>query len=78
MFSLKTKSFGKINFIMGVYVQTNTTQELYKLPLWHNSLLSSYPLFFPELNNNGINLVGDLLTDTGNIITKKELLNKTK
>ena len=49
----------------------------YKLPIWYNPLVSTYPLFFPELYKKGINRVGDLLTDEGGIITKDELLNKT-
>ena len=59
-------------------IQPRNYTELYRLQLWHNPLLSSSPLFFPELYGNGINLIGDLLTDTGEIITKEELLNKTK
>ena len=59
-------------------IQPKNYIELYTLPIWHNPLLSNFPLFFPELNNNGINLIGDLLTDTGDIITNEELLIKTK
>ena len=58
-------------------IQPQNYTELYKLPIWYNPELSKYPLFFPELYNNGINLIGDLLTDNGEIITKEELLSKT-
>ena len=59
-------------------IQPKNYTDLYTLPIWYNPLLSDYPLFLPELYNNGINLIGDLLTDTGHIITQNELLNKTK
>ena len=51
--------------------------ELYRLPIWNNPLISTYPLFLPELYRKGINLVGDLLNDNGEIITKEDLLLKT-
>ena len=59
-------------------IQPKNYTELYTLPIWHNPLLSKYPLFLPDLYNKGINLIGDLLTNTGDIITTEELLNKTK
>ena len=59
-------------------VKPNNYFELYTLPLWYNPLISKYPLFFPKLYKQGINLVGDLLTNDGEIITKQELLNKTR
>ena len=52
--------------------------ELYTLRLWYNPLISQYPLFLPQLYKQGINIVGDLLHNDGEIITKQELLNKTR
>lgn len=52
--------------------------ELYTSPIWYNPLISEYPLFSPNLYKNGINIVGDLLTNDGNIITRKNLLIKTR
>ena len=57
--------------------QPTKYSELYTMPIWHNPYISTYPMFFPELYNNGINLIGDLLTDNGEIISKEELLHKT-
>ena len=56
-------------------IQPKNYAELYTLPIWHNPLLSEYPLFFPDLYNKGINIIGDLLTNTGEILTTEELLN---
>ena len=51
--------------------------ELCQLPIWYNPLISKYPLFLPDLNKRGINLVGDILNSNGQIITREELMNKT-
>ena len=59
-------------------VKPKDYSELCTLPLWYNPLISKYPLFFEKLYNNGINIVGDLLTDEGEIISNDELLNKTR
>ena len=58
-------------------VKPKNYSELYTLPLWYNPLISEYPLFFRNLYHNGINIVGDLLNNDGEIITKDDLMNKT-
>ena len=58
-------------------IQLKDYSELYRLPIWYNPLVSTYPLILPELYKKGINQVGDLLTDNGEKITKEDLLIKT-
>ena len=41
--------------------------------LLDNPLISKYPLFLPDPNKWGINLVGDILNSNGQIITRDEL-----
>ena len=59
-------------------VKPKDYSELFTLLPWYNPLISKYQLFFEKLYNNGINIVGDLLTEEGEIISKDELLNKTR
>ena len=52
--------------------------ELCQLPIWYNPSISKHPLFLPELYNKGINLIGDVLDDNGQIFTREELINRTR
>ena len=52
--------------------------ELCQLPIWYNPLISKHPLFLPELNNKGINLIGDVIDSNGQIFTRDELINRTR
>ena len=58
-------------------IKPNNYLELCQLNIWYNPLISLYPFFFPELYNKGINLVGDVLNN-GQVLTREELINKTK
>ena len=56
-------------------VKPKNYSQLYTSPLWYNPLISEYPLFFRTLYHKGIYIVGDLLNNEGEIITKDEILN---
>ena len=58
-------------------LKPNNYNELYTLPLWYNPQISETPLIIPDLYNRGINMIGDMLTNDGSIITKEDLLYKT-
>ena len=42
-------------------------------PLWFNKSLSEYDIFESEWYEHGIRYIGDLLSETGNILSREEL-----
>ena len=52
-------------------------EELYTNPLWYNPLMSNDNFFMPNLYKKGITMIGDLLDNDGNIISKQNLVHKT-
>ena len=52
-------------------------EELNTNPLLYNPLMSNDNFFMPNLYKKGITMIGDLLDNNGNIISKQNLVNKT-
>ena len=59
-------------------IEPKNCLELCQLPIWYNPLISKQTLFFLELENKCINLIGYVIDSNGQIFTREELINRTR
>ena len=63
---------------MSKQIKPNNNLELCELTIWNNPFISKHTFFLPELINKGINLIGDVLDNNGQLFTREELINRTE
>ena len=59
---------------LSVALKIDSKYSILSQPLWHNSIISDYPIFFPLWYNAGITFLRDIVNaNTGDLLTANEL-----
>ena len=53
--------------------QTLANSEILQSCLWYGKQISKYTLYYPAWHKKGLNLVGDIITSDGIVVSQTEL-----